>query len=162
MRELTAERLASALVEATRSGRQTDRAKALGEQIRKEDGVSNAIAVLFRHLDYAKGLIKTDTRLPPAAEHVSRQPDRENTPLRTLPEGGSHTQASQITASTTSSSGDLIGVVHAQRRSRTSAEGGSYDGVASDIHSTQTSDAEWSVVSDADDLGASVERRRGK
>ncbi|KAK5659134.1 hypothetical protein OQA88_1224 [Cercophora sp. LCS_1] len=48
-----------ALWEATHNTRMVAKAKALGEQIRKENGVEMAIQCIYRDLEYAKNLIKS-------------------------------------------------------------------------------------------------------
>ncbi|PWN53812.1 UDP-Glycosyltransferase/glycogen phosphorylase [Violaceomyces palustris] len=63
VRKLTAASLADALRKATTDPKQIERAKALGVQIRSEDGVANAIKAIYRDFDYACGRIKRDTRL---------------------------------------------------------------------------------------------------
>ncbi|EAQ92099.1 hypothetical protein CHGG_00334 [Chaetomium globosum CBS 148.51] len=52
---------ARALWEATHSERMILKAKALGEQIRKENGVDTAIKCIYRDLEYATQLIRTKT-----------------------------------------------------------------------------------------------------
>ncbi|KAH6844779.1 glycosyltransferase family 1 protein [Chaetomium sp. MPI-CAGE-AT-0009] len=52
---------ARALWEATHSERMIIKARALGEQIRKENGVDNAIKCIYRDLEYATQLIRTKT-----------------------------------------------------------------------------------------------------
>ncbi|PHH74114.1 hypothetical protein CDD82_5095 [Ophiocordyceps australis] len=47
-----------ALWEVTRNERMITKARMLGEQIRKENGVNNAIQCIYRDLEYAKSLIK--------------------------------------------------------------------------------------------------------
>ncbi|KAK0535478.1 Sterol 3-beta-glucosyltransferase [Tilletia horrida] len=61
--ELGAGKLADALVAATRDERMVRRARELGERIRREDGVGEAVKVLYRDLDYAASLIKRGTGL---------------------------------------------------------------------------------------------------
>ncbi|KAL9088412.1 MAG: hypothetical protein Q9159_003112 [Coniocarpon cinnabarinum] len=47
-----------ALWEATHNERIIEKARALGEQIRAEDGVANAIQMIYRDMEYAKSLIR--------------------------------------------------------------------------------------------------------
>ncbi|KAF2101613.1 UDP-Glycosyltransferase/glycogen phosphorylase [Rhizodiscina lignyota] len=49
---------ARALWEATHSERMLKKAELLGDQIRKEDGVGNAIQSIYRDMEYAKTLVK--------------------------------------------------------------------------------------------------------
>lgn len=58
VRKLTVDSLADALTTATSDQKQIDRAKLIGEQIRKENGVATAIECLYRDLEYARSLIK--------------------------------------------------------------------------------------------------------
>ncbi|KAI9723725.1 MAG: Sterol 3-beta-glucosyltransferase [Candelaria pacifica] len=58
MKKLNVSVFARALWEATHSERMIVKAKVLGEQIRKEDGVGNAIQAIYRDMEYAKTLIK--------------------------------------------------------------------------------------------------------
>ncbi|ETN45293.1 uncharacterized protein HMPREF1541_09124 [Cyphellophora europaea CBS 101466] len=51
--------LSRALWEAVNSERMIVKARAVGERIRKEDGVQTAIRAIYRDLDYAKSLVKT-------------------------------------------------------------------------------------------------------
>uniref|UniRef100_V5GF98 Sterol 3-beta-glucosyltransferase n=1 Tax=Kalmanozyma brasiliensis (strain GHG001) TaxID=1365824 RepID=V5GF98_KALBG len=63
VRQLTADGLAAALVMATTNTKQIERARKLGEQIRSEDGVANAVKAIYRDLDYARSRVKRDTRI---------------------------------------------------------------------------------------------------
>lgn len=63
VRQLTVDSLAKALVRATSDKKQIDRARRLGEQIRTEDGVGDAVKAIYRDLEYATSLIKRDTRI---------------------------------------------------------------------------------------------------
>ncbi|KAJ7596717.1 glycosyltransferase family 1 protein [Mycena floridula] len=58
VRKLTVETLTEALLAATSDQKQIDRARLMGEQIRKEDGVATAIEAIYRDLEYARSLIK--------------------------------------------------------------------------------------------------------
>ena len=58
MRKLNVSVFSRALWEATHSQRMIIKARVLGEQIRKEDGVGTAIQTIYRDLEYAKTLIK--------------------------------------------------------------------------------------------------------
>ncbi|KAL8681283.1 MAG: hypothetical protein Q9186_002594 [Xanthomendoza sp. 1 TL-2023] len=58
MKKLNVSLFSRALWEATHSERMIIKAKVLGEQIRKETGVNNAIQAIYRDLEYAKTLIK--------------------------------------------------------------------------------------------------------
>lgn len=63
VRQLTADNLAAALITATTNTKQIERARKLGEQIRSEDGIGNAIKAIYRDLDYARSRVKRDTRI---------------------------------------------------------------------------------------------------
>lgn len=58
LRKLNVSAFSKALKEATSSERMITKAKVLGESIRAEDGVKNAIQAIYRDLDYARSLIK--------------------------------------------------------------------------------------------------------
>ncbi|KAL8655593.1 MAG: hypothetical protein Q9226_002989 [Calogaya cf. arnoldii] len=58
MKKLNVSVFSRALWEATHSERMIIKAKVLGEKIRKENGVNNAIQAIYRDLEYAKTLIK--------------------------------------------------------------------------------------------------------
>ena len=58
MKKLNVTVFSRALWEATHSDRMIVKARILGEQIRKEDGVGIAIQAIYRDLEYAKSLIK--------------------------------------------------------------------------------------------------------
>ncbi|KAL9615535.1 MAG: hypothetical protein Q9167_000048 [Letrouitia subvulpina] len=58
MKKLNVSVFSRALWEATHSERMIIKAKVLGEQIRKENGVATAIQAIYRDLEYAKTLIK--------------------------------------------------------------------------------------------------------
>lgn len=62
MRKLTAPLLSKTLREATHDQRMIDKANLLGEQIRGEDGVGQAVKAIYRDLDYAKSLVKRKTK----------------------------------------------------------------------------------------------------
>ncbi|KAJ1045267.1 hypothetical protein NDA10_005804 [Ustilago hordei] len=63
VRKLTADGLAEALIKATSDGKQIERARNLGEQIRSEDGIGNAVKAIYRDLDYARSQVKRGTRI---------------------------------------------------------------------------------------------------
>ncbi|KAK7552504.1 hypothetical protein IWX46DRAFT_632352 [Phyllosticta citricarpa] len=58
IKKLNTSVLSRALWRATRDERMITKARVLGEQIRKEDGVGTAIKTIYRDLEYAKSLIK--------------------------------------------------------------------------------------------------------
>ncbi|EPQ28877.1 uncharacterized protein PFL1_03679 [Pseudozyma flocculosa PF-1] len=80
VKNLTADALAAALRTATTNAKQIEGARALGAQIRAEDGVGEAIKAIYRDLDYARGRIKRDTRLPTETQRGQGQ-DADSTPL---------------------------------------------------------------------------------
>ncbi|KAL6721088.1 Sterol 3-beta-glucosyltransferase [Lecanora helva] len=63
MKKLNVSVFSRALWEATHSQRMIIKAKVLGEQIRKENGVATAIQAIYRDLEYAKTLIKHRTHI---------------------------------------------------------------------------------------------------
>ena len=63
VRRLTADSLAAALITATTNAKQIERARKLGEQIRAEDGIGNAVKAIYRDLDYARSRVKRNTRI---------------------------------------------------------------------------------------------------
>lgn len=65
VRKLTADTLAAALITATTNAKQIERARKLGEQIRSEDGIGNAVKAIYRDLDYARSRVKRNTRIDP-------------------------------------------------------------------------------------------------
>src|SRR5690606_29786264 len=58
LRKLNVSAFTKALKEATSSERMITKARVLGEAIRNEDGVKNAIQAIYRDLDYARSLVK--------------------------------------------------------------------------------------------------------
>ncbi|KAJ7456588.1 glycosyltransferase family 1 protein [Mycena latifolia] len=58
VRKLTVDALTDALITATTDIKQIDRARLIGEEIRKENGVATAIESIYRDMDYARSLIK--------------------------------------------------------------------------------------------------------
>jgi sterol 3beta-glucosyltransferase len=54
IRKLNVESLSSALKSITTDEKMQERAKVIGERIRKENGVQTAIKMLYRDLDYAR------------------------------------------------------------------------------------------------------------
>ncbi|OJD13075.1 hypothetical protein AJ78_06432 [Emergomyces pasteurianus Ep9510] len=67
MKRLNVSVFSRALWEATHSERIIVKAKALGEQIRKEDGVATAIQAIYRDLEYAKTLIRQRSHVSTAS-----------------------------------------------------------------------------------------------
>lgn len=63
VRNETVETLSEAIIKAVTDVKQIQRAKVAGEQIRKEDGVANAIECIYRDLEYAKSLIPEKSNL---------------------------------------------------------------------------------------------------
>ncbi|KAK9466301.1 hypothetical protein V1512DRAFT_209021 [Lipomyces arxii] len=61
LRKLTVRQFHKALWEATHNERIVQRAKAIGEQIRKENGVQTAVQTIYEQLDYAQGVICHDS-----------------------------------------------------------------------------------------------------
>ncbi|PWN91000.1 UDP-Glycosyltransferase/glycogen phosphorylase [Acaromyces ingoldii] len=75
VRELTADSLAKALYKATHDAKTIERARQLGSEIGREDGVANAIKAIYRDMDYARSRIRTDGRLDGAA--VQQQQEQQ-------------------------------------------------------------------------------------
>ncbi|KAG8908117.1 Sterol 3-beta-glucosyltransferase [Tulasnella sp. 403] len=65
VRKLTVDNLTEALRAATTSTKQIEKAKLLGQKIRAEKGVDNAVEAIYRDLEYARTLIKQ----PSTPEH---------------------------------------------------------------------------------------------
>ncbi|KAI0026741.1 hypothetical protein K488DRAFT_20448, partial [Vararia minispora EC-137] len=61
VRKLTVESLTDALVQATTDPRMVERARAVGEQIREENGVAKAVESLYRDMEYARSLVRKPT-----------------------------------------------------------------------------------------------------
>ncbi|KAF1985802.1 glycosyltransferase family 1 protein [Aulographum hederae CBS 113979] len=74
MKKLNTSVFARSLWEATRSERMIVKARVLGEEIRKEDGVNNAVQAIYRDLEYAKSLIKHRKK-----QHEDNAEDTEET-----------------------------------------------------------------------------------
>lgn len=85
VRRLTVDTLASALITATTNAKQIERARKLGEQIRAEDGIGNAVKAIYRDLDYARSRIKRNTRIH--IDSLSTRTD-STTALSPLPTAG--------------------------------------------------------------------------
>lgn len=58
LHKIEVDELANALRHITTSVRMCERAKELGEKVRGEDGVKVAIATIYRHLEYARSLVR--------------------------------------------------------------------------------------------------------
>ncbi|KAL8925174.1 MAG: hypothetical protein Q9208_003679 [Pyrenodesmia sp. 3 TL-2023] len=78
MKKLNVSLFSRALWEATHSERMIIKAKVLGEQIRKEDGVATAIQAIYRDLEYAKTLIKHRAALGNHDNDISGPGDEES------------------------------------------------------------------------------------
>ncbi|KAI4204739.1 MAG: hypothetical protein LQ346_001563 [Caloplaca aetnensis] len=78
MKKLNVSLFSRALWEATHSERMIIKAKVLGEQIRKEDGVATAIQAIYRDLEYAKTLIKHRAALGTNDNDISGPGDEES------------------------------------------------------------------------------------
>lgn len=63
LRKMTVASLAHALEVCTQDQILVESARRLGQHIRQENGVATAIEAIYRDLDYAKSLIKHDTRI---------------------------------------------------------------------------------------------------
>ncbi|GAK65413.1 glycosyltransferase family 1 protein [Moesziomyces antarcticus] len=82
VRQLTADSLAAALITATTNAKQIERARKLGEQIRAEDGIGNAVKAIYRDLDYARSRVKRHTRIESDAPAAPQAENTEPTELR--------------------------------------------------------------------------------
>ncbi|PGH18684.1 hypothetical protein AJ80_04432 [Polytolypa hystricis UAMH7299] len=78
MKRLNVGVFSRALWEATRSERMIVKARSLGEQIRKEDGVATAIKAIYRDLEYAKTLVKQRSNASAAAGSTPQSPIRDD------------------------------------------------------------------------------------
>ncbi|KAF8475954.1 hypothetical protein BDZ91DRAFT_818398 [Kalaharituber pfeilii] len=76
IKKLNVNAFSKALRDATRDGRMIEKAKVLGEQIRKENGVETAIQTIYRDIDYAKSLIEMRAHVGDydSHEHTEEQP----------------------------------------------------------------------------------------
>lgn len=63
LRKMTVESLANAFNQCTRDDILIESARRVGQHIRQENGVATAIEAIYRDLDYARSLVKRDTRL---------------------------------------------------------------------------------------------------
>ena len=70
LKKLNVSVFSRALWEATHSERMIVKARVLGEQIRKEDGVGMAVQVIYRDLEYAKSLIKHQKEIMKNGDNV--------------------------------------------------------------------------------------------
>ncbi|KAK6388933.1 hypothetical protein LTR65_007214 [Meristemomyces frigidus] len=77
LKKVTVNTLGRALWIATHDERMRTKARVLGEQIRREDGVATAINAIYRDLDYAKTLIKRRTTQPAGEVDVGEDEDAE-------------------------------------------------------------------------------------
>lgn len=68
LKKLNVKSLSKALREATTNNRIITKARVVGEKIRKENGVANAIDTIYRDLDYAKELISNKKKIPISTE----------------------------------------------------------------------------------------------
>lgn len=73
LKKFNVDTLSKALSDSTTNLRIIERAKNIGMMIRKEDGVGEAIKCIYRDLDYAISLIKTNTRIKPREEVGEKQ-----------------------------------------------------------------------------------------
>lgn len=62
LKKLTVDSLSRALHLATSEIKQIKRAQLIGQEIRKEDGVANAIEMIYRDMEYARTLVKVRTQ----------------------------------------------------------------------------------------------------
>ncbi|KAH8692997.1 UDP-glucose:sterol glycosyltransferase [Talaromyces proteolyticus] len=77
MKKLNVSVFSRALWEATHSERMIVKAKRLGEQIRKEDGVSNAIQAIYRDLEYATTLTRQRATLSSTADPTNGSDEQQ-------------------------------------------------------------------------------------
>lgn len=109
----------------------------------QEEGVGNAIKAIYRDLDYARSLIKRDTRLqtqtaPPVAEHATEEEQTVEASPAAPPEV-SLPDAGGAAAST------IAGVAPMRQPS---AQGS--------VHSSDHASDEWSVISGSEDDAAAI------
>lgn len=77
LKKVTVNALGRALWIATHDERMRKKARVLGEQIRREDGVATAINAIYRDLDYAKTLIKRHNTQPAGGVDAGDDEDAE-------------------------------------------------------------------------------------
>ncbi|KAG8890800.1 Sterol 3-beta-glucosyltransferase [Tulasnella sp. 332] len=82
VRKLTVDHLTTALKAATTDLKQIEKAKLLGQKIRAEKGVDNAVEAIYRDLEYARSLIKQ----PSVPEESHGEVDVEITTPKTTPD----------------------------------------------------------------------------
>ncbi|KAI8803606.1 hypothetical protein BJ742DRAFT_749002 [Cladochytrium replicatum] len=58
VRKLTVDKLAAALIQVTTDDKMKEKARLLGERIRSEDGVGNAVKCIYRDLEFARNQIR--------------------------------------------------------------------------------------------------------
>lgn len=74
LRKMTIPLLALALEACTQDPILIESARRLGQHIHQENGVATAIEAIYRDLDYARSLVKRDTRLVPKAPEAGTSP----------------------------------------------------------------------------------------
>jgi sterol 3beta-glucosyltransferase len=73
LKELNAKSMSKALKTATTDQRMISKAKVIGERIQKENGVQEAINVLYREVEYARGLILAKRRADGLTERYKEE-----------------------------------------------------------------------------------------
>ncbi|KAG9015195.1 Sterol 3-beta-glucosyltransferase [Tulasnella sp. JGI-2019a] len=81
VRKLTVDNLTAALKSATTDIKQIEKAKLLGQKIKAEKGVDNAVEAIYRDLEYARSLIKQPSK--PEETHGEVDVDVASTPKDT-------------------------------------------------------------------------------
>jgi len=81
VRKLTVDNLTEALRAATTDIKQIEKAKLLGQKIRAENGVDNAVEAIYRDLEYARSLIKQPSTPEEARDEVEVIGDVPDHPL---------------------------------------------------------------------------------
>jgi UDP:flavonoid glycosyltransferase YjiC (YdhE family) len=145
VRDLTIDALSNALVQATQSTRQIERARELGRQIRAENGVAEAIRAIYADLDYARSLIKKDTR--------SMRTTAEGGPMQGRHSRSISTTAASSPSGLSSPSGARSfspGGTATSQRGRTPL-GAAQGPNRSRANSGYTTSDEWSVVSGSEE-----------
>ncbi|KZP00758.1 glycosyltransferase family 1 protein [Calocera viscosa TUFC12733] len=92
VRKLTVDSLTEALRNATTDERQISRAKLVGQKIRSERGVANAIEALYRDMEYARSLVKRHRA--EGEEHLRASAITEGTSLADIRDGSQDSSSS--------------------------------------------------------------------
>lgn len=73
LKKLNVKSLAKALKEATTDKRMISKAKSISEKIKHENGVENAISIIYRELEYARELIQNKRKIQVTGEEGEKE-----------------------------------------------------------------------------------------